>query len=175
MLSLKKIILNLVFITLLYSCTNDRCIDADDFGFAKFTVSARYPKSTTVTDSATGEQKTLNYIEDYQGKQVGAWLDTGYQLNGQPLTIMVKNWSYDKLRNNATASLLSAWSPWFGKDKYSNSLPPYLYNLRSCKFANNDTCATAQTADNKRIVNAPCLMKQGIGLYGLITTQKRPE
>lgn len=169
-----RVICNFFLLILIYSCTNDRCIDADDFGFAKFTVSSRYPKTTTVINNK-GDKGTLNYIEDYQGKQAGAWLDSGYELNGQPLTIMVKNWSYDKKRNNATASLLSAWSPWFGKDKNANSLPRYLYNLRSCHFANNDTCAQAQTPDEKRIVNAPCLMKQGVGLYGLLTTKKAPD
>ncbi len=169
-----RVICNFFLLILIYSCTNDRCIDADDFGFAKFTVSSRYPKTTTVINNK-GDKSTLNYIEDYQGKQAGAWLDSGYELNGQPLTIMVKNWSYDKKRNNATASLLSAWSPWFGKDKNVNSLPRYLYNLRSCRFANNDTCGLAQTPDDTRILNAPCLMKQGVGLYGLLTTQKAPD
>jgi type IV secretion system protein VirB6 len=162
MLKLKQLF-SILFLALLFTgCSNDRCIDADDFGFAKVKISARYPEKTTV-QGASGDEQTFKFVEDYQGKQVGAWIDSGYKLNGQPLTIMVKNWKYDKLRNNATPGFLSAWSPWLGKSKYYNSLPPYLLNLRSCKYINptDDTC-------NGKISNAPCLMTKGIGLYGLI-------
>jgi type IV secretion system protein VirB6 len=157
----------LLLASFLSSCGSQVCIDADDFGFAQVVISARYPNPVDKLNT-TGTMEHFSYLNSYNNQDVGAWLDSGYALNGQPLTIMVRNWQYDKFRNNATPGFLSAWSPWFGKAINYNNLPNYLLNLRSCSFYNNDSCSADQP-DNVRIQNAPCLMKKGMGLYGLIT------
>jgi type IV secretion system protein VirB6 len=157
----------LLMLLALASCGSDRCIDADDFGFPKVYISARYPTKDMTVTGADSKPVTFTPILESQGKQVGAWIDSGYKLNGEPLTIMVKNWKYDKLKSNNTGGLLSAWSPWFGTAQQYNLLPNYLLNLRTCKFKNDDPCANAPTPP-QRILNAPCLMTQGVGLYGLV-------
>lgn len=157
--------LNILFLLIsfmLSGCNRTQCIEADDFGFASVTVSARYPNNSST-----------KYINNYQNKDMGVWLDTGYFLTGAPLTIMVSNWKWNRnlgITSNNTGSSLSAWSPWFGSAKYYNYLPASIVNLRSCIFgsSNSTTCFADGTPDAYRIANAPCLMTQGVGLYGLI-------
>jgi len=148
---------------MLSGCNRTECIEADDFGFASVTVSSRYPDNTSST----------YYINSYQNKHMGAWLDTGYFLTGDPLTIMVSNWQWNLdlgITSNNTGTYLSAWSPWFGSAKYYDYLPSSVVNLRTCSFgtSNSTTCFADGTPDTLRILNAPCLMTKGIGLYGLI-------
>jgi type IV secretion system protein VirB6 len=63
----------------LSGCMDAQCIDADDFGFAKFTVSAKQDKKNIFGDV---------------DNQVSKWSNTGYSLTGDPLVIVVKNWNY---------------------------------------------------------------------------------
>lgn len=155
-------ILFLLISFMLSGCNRTQCIEADDFGFASVTVSARYPNNGSTT-----------YVNSYQNKDMGAWLDTGYFLTGAPLAIMVSNWKWNLnlgVTSNNTGTYLSAWSPWFGSAKYYNYLPASIVNLRACIFgaSNSTTCFSDGTPDTYRIANAPCLMTRGIGLYGLI-------
>lgn len=153
-----------LILLILSSCGGDYCIDADNFGFPQFIISSRYPEQSTEINGVE-----FDYLLDYQGKKVGAWIDSGYTLNGQALTVMVRNWKYDGVRDNSGPTMLSAWCPWFGNGKYYNSLPSYLLKLRSCQFHNNNPCSNEP--DQIRIPNAPCLMTKGSGLYGLITLE----
>jgi len=149
---------------MLSGCNRTECVEADDFGFASVTVSSRYPDNTS----------SINYVNNYQNQDMGAWLDSGYSLTGLPVALMVTNWQWNKSLDptitNNTGSDLSAWSPWFGSARYYNYLPPSIVNLRACYFgtSNDTTCFAGGTPDTLRITNAPCLMTQGIGLYGLL-------
>ncbi len=154
----------LVIAFLLTSCTGDQCIDADDFGFDKVTISSRYsPNQLTV-------QEGIN--------QVAPWIDSGLAVNGRPLAIQVRTWRYSEDGNKA--SKVSAWCPWFGLAGNEHVLSRFCERLQDCIFPNGmcpdgtcsgDTCALS-IADEEYISNAPCLMRNGIGSYALVS---RPE
>ena len=133
----------------LMSCTGERCIEADDFGHANFTVSARYDQSEL--DGQVGQN------------QVAPWRDSTYRVNGRPLTIMVKNWEFGKEYN--TSWELSAWCAWYGTSDDKHTLSKFCERLQDCQFIDGQTCTNTRDA---RIGNAPCLFRNGIGLYALI-------
>lgn len=143
----------LISMVFLSGCSGDRCIDADDFGFIKFAVSSRYSK-----DDLSGQ---------HQDNQVAPWLNSGFNFNGQPLTITVKTWNYrDGDRNNSQE--LSAWCPWYGQANNTDNLSEFCLRLQNCKFVDNKMCTNTRDA---KIENAPCLLKNGIGLYFLIAAR----
>ena len=147
-----KNILFVLLISMLFlsGCSGDRCIDAEDFGFIKFAVSSRYSK-----EELAGQ---------HQDNQVAPWLNSGFYFNGLPLTVTVKTWDRrDGDRNNSQE--LSAWCPWYGQENNTDTLSEFCLRLQSCKFIDNKMCTTTRDA---RISNAPCLLKDGIGLYFLI-------
>jgi type IV secretion system protein VirB6 len=129
------------------SCTDAECIDADDFGFSQVKIGAfeENPKGSGGTQ----------YID---------WQDSGLRLSGNNLHIVVKNW--DPLKNINTHSELSAWCPWLGPTEkdYRPSLTEICVLLDDCYFENNESCTDG---DHAKILNAPCLMKRGMGLYML--------
>ncbi|BFD46630.1 MAG: type IV secretion system protein [Rickettsia endosymbiont of Sergentomyia squamirostris] len=140
----------LISILCLSGCTGDRCIDADDFGFIKFVISSRYKK-----EELSGQQ---------QDNQTAPWVNTGYNVNGQPLTILVKTWDYSKGdKNNSTE--LSSWSAWYGQENNTNTLSEFCKRLQVCQFIDGRMCTNSKDA---KISNAPCLFKNGVGLYMLI-------
>lgn len=134
---------------ILSGCTGDRCIDADDFGFPKITISSRYKKE--------------DLTEQQQGNQVAPWIDSKFNVNGRPLALMVKTWRYGVDRNKGTE--LSAWCPWYGQEGDDHTLSKFCERLIPCTFVDNRMCTATKDA---RIANAPCLMKNGVGLYALI-------
>ncbi|WP_375327074.1 type IV secretion system protein [Candidatus Tisiphia endosymbiont of Nemotelus uliginosus] len=142
----------LISIFFLSGCTGDRCIDADDFGFIKFIISSRYPK----------EQLSIKQ----QDNQTAPWVDSEYKVNGQPLTILVKTWDYRKGDQN-NESELSAWGPWYGTEKNFHTLSDFCLRLPECHFRDGIMCPTKKKKDAD-IDNAPCLLKNGVGLYFLI-------
>lgn len=135
---------------LLSGCSDERCIDADDFGFPKVTIPAGYDKSDITSIS-----------ENYQ---IAPWIDSHYKVNGAPLLILVKTWEYATDWN--TAQELSAWCPWYGNNGDKNKLSVICQRLSTCKFKNDNACD--KSLDDAPITNAPCLMKDGMGLYALI-------
>lgn len=139
------IILTLFVLT---GCSGDSCIEADDFGHAVYKVSARYAKS-----EIGGQPKN----------QVAPWRDSGYKVNGRPLSITVKGWRYRYDRNNS--SDLSAWCAWYGSSGDSRKLAKICARLRDCHFIDEIMCT--ETVD-AQIDNAPCLFRNGVGAYALI-------
>lgn len=135
---------------ILASCSGERCIDADDFGFDKFTISSRY------SSDALSQQQ--------QGNQIAPWVDSGFTVNGRPLSILVRTWEYGEDKNNSGE--LSAWCPWFGNEGNEHKLSKFCERLQECIFLGG-LCSDSKNAS---INNAPCLLKNGIGLYGLIAT-----
>ncbi|WP_341749665.1 type IV secretion system protein [Candidatus Tisiphia endosymbiont of Sialis lutaria] len=140
----------LISIFCLSGCTGDRCIDADDFGFIKFVISSRYKK-----EQLSGQQ---------QDNQSAPWVDTGYSVNGQPLTILVKTWDFAKGDKNSPSEL-SAWCAWYGQENNTNTLSEFCKRLQECKFIDGKMCTNSKDA---KVSNAPCLFKNGVGLYLLI-------
>lgn len=148
-----KEMLKYIFLALsllvLSSCTGENCIDADDFGHTIVNVPARYSP------------------EDFEGQvednQVSDWIASGYTANGRPLSLMVKNWSY--LLNKNEESELSAWCPWYGSTMDGNKLSVFCERLPDCEFIDDEMCIEAADAP---IANAPCLLRNGIGLYALV-------
>jgi type IV secretion system protein VirB6 len=134
---------------LLSGCTGERCIDADDFGFSNVVISSRYTK------------EELN--NQQQGHQVAPWVDSGLKVNGRPLTIVIKTWEYGIEKNKPGE--LSAWCAWYGGDNNKNTLSRFCERLQPCVFASGDMCTATSDA---QITNAPCLFKNGVGLYALI-------
>jgi len=86
----------LLLAILFSSCTGDRCIDADDFGFIKLNIPARY--------------KEKDLTKQQGDNQIAPWIESGFTVNGGPLTIMIRNWN--QKRNSSDE--LSAWCPWYG-------------------------------------------------------------
>jgi len=164
---IKKLLLIFCVSLLLSGCSSEVCIDADDFGHAKFNVSSRYDK-----DKLEGQ---------VGADQVGPWIDSNYRVNGRVLTVMVKGWEYG-LDDNSKGEL-SAWCPWYGTKKDSNKLSSFCERLQTCEFIDQTMCTKTI---NAKIANVPCIFKRGVGLYALITkpgydpnslisTQKEPD
>ena len=145
---IRALILTIMSI-LLTSCTGERCIEADDFGHGVVTVSARYPKS--------------EFSGQVGANQVAPWRDSGYRVNGRPLTLMVKGWDYGIDRNNG--SELSAWCPWFSASGEGDVLSRFCERLQDCQFIDDRMCTNTSDA---RVANAPCVFRRGVGLYALI-------
>ncbi|XVN42028.1 MAG: type IV secretion system protein [Candidatus Rickettsia vulgarisii] len=153
----------------LSGCTGDRCIDADDFGFIKFVISSRYKKPTKHEYGYASDEQEGNISAPQPDNQSAPWVNSGYNVNGQPLTILVKTWDYGKGDKNSSSEL-SAWGPWFGKEEHSCTLSEFSKRLQECRFIDNRMCTDTKDA---KIINAPCLFKNGKGLYYLIA--KRGE
>ena len=151
----KNLLIWLIISIILSGCSGDTCIDADDFGFQKFTISARYQKEE---------------IQEFQpGNQVAIWRDSGLRTNGDPLTIVVKTWDYLSGDKNKPQEL-SAWCPWYGYDNNTATLSSFCERLRDCSFVGGKMCTPTKDA---QITNAPCIFRNGIGLYALIADPEK--
>lgn len=146
----------LLYALMLSGCTDQKCIDADNFGYPQFVIPSYYSKDQLVGDA---------------NLQIAPWIDSGYKLNGYPITILVKNWKRATDYNNPAS--VSAWCPWYADDSGPGVLSKVCANLQECQFRT----ATAKeiNANNNSslkgiapIGNIPCLMKKGIGLYAAI-------
>jgi type IV secretion system protein VirB6 len=149
-MAMYKYIIYILISIILSSCDGDRCIEADDFGFERLDISVRY--------------KDEDIIGSDQN-QVAKWIDSGLKINGDPLTIVIRNWQYTQVGSfdNNNGTFLSAWCPWFGDKSGVSSLSAMCKRLPECAYIDGEMC------DNPMINNAPCIMKHGVGLYGLIT------
>lgn len=146
---MKNYFIILVLFLILSGCSGDRCIDADDFGHMTFDVSARY-----TNEELEGQE---------EDKQVAPWRNSNLRVNGKPLAIMVKGWDNGVEAN--TVSELSAWCPWFGTSDDDQTLVSMCARFLECQFGDDEPCTDTPDAN---IVNAPCILKKGVGLYALI-------
>lgn len=142
-------ILLLLCLFSLSSCVGDACIDADDFGFQTFNVSSTY----------TPDQLQ----SQVEGHEVAPWLNSGYTVNGRTLTMLIRTW-VNGVESNTPAQV-SAWCPWYGPGKSPGALSTFCSRLRDCQFIDGQMCSTTNDA---LIINPPCLLRDGIGLYALI-------
>jgi type IV secretion system protein VirB6 len=157
----------LIVALILSGCSGETCIEADDFGHAQFTISARYKKGDCVEENDSNQSARCKK-EDFLGEQVGSdqvapWRDSSYRVNGRPLTVVVRGWEYNVDYNNS--SDLSAWCAWYGLSDDTNTLSKFCERLRDCHFTNDKMCTDTLDA---AIDNAPCLFRNGVGLYALI-------
>lgn len=143
-------IILLLCMIIISGCTGDRCIDADDFGAIRFNVSSRY-------DNAI-------FDDQDHANQVAPWVDTGLITNSKPLALLVKTWEYGVETNHP--SELSAWCPWYGDKGDDDKLSRFCERLHTCIFHNDQMCTETEAA---QITNAPCLLKNGVGLYALMS------
>ena len=139
----------LILLFCLSACSGDRCIDADDFGFVNLTVSARYTKEEMSNQSGLA--------------QIAPWRPSNYKVDGRPLVILVRGWTQGVDRNNS--SELSAWCAWYGQADNTATLSTFCQRLRECAFIDGTMCTNTKDA---QITNAPCIFKNGVGLYALI-------
>ncbi len=149
----KKLLSIILTLFMLAGCSGEDCIDADDFGHSKATISARYSED---------DMKLLSRGT----RQVGSWVDSEYRLDGNPLVITVEQWDHDLQKGNNDKSVLSAWSPWFGSANNRNTLPKIAERFRECSWVGDQMDTPTRDA---QINNYPCLMKNGVGLYALLT------
>jgi len=136
-------LLGLLACLFLASCDPDgTCIDADDFGFPKMTVSAMgqnvIPDSTTAT----------------QANQVSEWTDSGLVLSGGWLNIVVR----------PPVGTDSTWTPWLNGITSPSTVCVFNDPVNPAHQITADRIAT-NTAD---IVNAPCWLQNGMLLYMLV-------
>ncbi len=144
----KKLFLFSCLLAVASGCTrSEGCIAADDFGFAKAVISARYDPSVIIGT---------------QANEVAPWVDPGFILSGNPVNIMVKNWISGDDSNNSAE--VSAWCPWFGTQADKQKLSSMCSRLQYCRYQNGEMC------DGPVIENAPCIMTGGVGLYALLST-----
>ena len=99
---------------MLSGCTGETCIEAVDFGHAQFSVFSRYKKY------------------EFAAAQVGSnqtapWRDLTYRVNGQSLTIVVRDWEYNLDHN--TSGEVSAWCAWFGHGDDDSTLSKFCERL----------------------------------------------
>ena len=146
---IKNWIIAILVLLTLSGCTGEQCIEADDFGHSVISVPARYAKA--------------EFNGQVGANQVAPWIESGYRVNGRPLTMVVKGWDYGVDRN--TVSEVSAWCAWYGASADGRKLNNFCERLRDCQFTDDHMCTN--TAD-ARITNAPCLFRNGVGLYALI-------
>lgn len=157
----------LVLLFCLSACSGDRCIEADDFGFVNLTVSARYTKEEMSNQSGIA--------------QIAPWRLSNYKVDGRPLVILVRGWTQGVDRNNS--SELSAWCACSGQADNTATLSTFCQRLGECTFIDGTMCTNTKDA---QITNAPCIFKNGVGLYALIarkgtnpnqtfSSQKNPE
>lgn len=130
---------------MLTSCTDSVCIDADDFGFSTVKIPASYSSEK---------------VHGAGDRQYAEWYDSGLTLSGTAIHVVVKPWS---LLYNVNSSVeLSAWCPWLGPSDNPPSLTDICMMLDKCDFQGGNTCSQGADA---QITNAPCLLKEGVGLY----------
>ncbi|MDX1916496.1 MAG: type IV secretion system protein [Rickettsiaceae bacterium] len=134
-----------ILLLMLQACSDASCIDPDDFGFSHVTVPAGF-SSSEIHGSGLGQ-----YVD---------WYDSGLTLNGDNLYMIVQTWNPSKNINSAPE--LSAWCPWLGPSSSPPSLQSTCVLLDTCIFQNLNTCSNTSSA---LILNAPCLLKNGVGLY----------
>ncbi len=65
---LKKIIFLLLFSLVVSGCTQDTCIDADDFGFLKFTISARSDE-TLMGNASVATSIAMFWVDEQRRKK----------------------------------------------------------------------------------------------------------
>jgi type IV secretion system protein VirB6 len=148
---MNKVYAIILMILCISGCTGERCIDADDFGFANFVVSSRYDKSELMGQIA--------------GHQVAPWKYSNFRVNGRPLAILVRGWTFGEDENWPWE--LSAWCGWFGHENDDHTLSDICYRLQDCQFIDGIMCTNTTDA---QIINAPCLFRNGVGLYALIAS-----
>ena len=151
MISIFKFIIFAIVFFILNSCDKNKCIDADDFGFPKFAIGARYPARD---------------ITGIKGSQVAKWIDSKYSVNGENLIILVKNWKFSKEFADVP---VSAWCPWYGTKEDGNNLAEICKHFKPCEFSEGDGTKFYD------IRTPPCLMTKGVGLYALINSPKSPN
>ncbi|MBN8512589.1 MAG: type IV secretion system protein [Rickettsiales bacterium] len=149
LLGVFRVVFLLLVCVNLASCSGDRCIEADDFGHAQFTVKARY--TSDELNGQTGEN------------QVAPWLDTSYRVNGRPLVVAVHGWDYGTDYN--ISSEVSAWCAWYGTKDDGSKLAKICERFRDCEYIDGHMCTNTSKA---QLTNAPCLFRNGVGLYALI-------
>lgn len=154
---------------LLSSCgRTDKCLEPDDFGYAKVAISSRYNELQIFGD---------------QTSEITPWIDKDLILDGKVLYIEVKNWVPGEDPN--VSGVLSAWCPWYGQKGEESTLGYYCARLDPCFFVGAQKCvldAQGHPADDAcltnamctdttyaQIANPPCLMTKGVGLYALLT------
>lgn len=152
---MKNIVQYILFVCLsflLASCSGERCIEADDFGHSTLTIPARYNQSDISSPGGA--------------EQVTPWIDSTFTVNVRPLTVVVNGWDYGVEKNSPEE--LSAWCPWYGRNSDGSKLSRICERLQECRFRDDQMCTTGQNAE---IINFPCILTKGVGLYALVTTR----
>ncbi|CAL7959807.1 type IV secretion system protein VirB6 [Alphaproteobacteria bacterium] len=159
----------LIYLITLILCSGcgEECYDANDMGNGKMIVlNARAEKGTNDPPLLRPEPKS---------HQVVAWRDTGLYTIGT---------TYDQSGNLVAAAIRGnvrgVWYPW-GKGDLAPGCASVLCNLctntpcdrymATCLTPGNGADATGSYIRPSRR-NAPCALKNGMGLYGLISIQK---
>ena len=90
------------------------------------------------------------------------WHDSNYLVSVFPLTVVVHGWKYNI---DYYTSDVSAWCAWYRHSVNAHNLSKFCERLQDCQFTDGLIYTKSAGA---RIANAPCLFRNGIGLYAII-------
>ncbi len=142
-------------------------IEADDFGYPKFSI---YAKGKNVTGSEDNE--------------LAEWEFSGYKYNGDPIVIMVYNTNPSYNLSN-TDDRTSVWSSWAcqGESKICDNVakagdcffPKGYCHCQTNKYETIDDQYTNADGSNDGSDKAICIFRKGQGLYLLITDPQNSD
>lgn len=135
-----------------------QCVEADDFGYPKVAVAAETQKPVIFEGNYPGTDYFCDFPEgnpdlgiegcEYQDKQEGKWIDTGYITTGDQFVI----------------STDYKWTSWFNGD-----VPKH----RHCDSVMVDGCPWVDPAMPGGDEITPCWFDKGFALYALVVPYER--
>jgi len=194
---IQNLVIYIALMLVVTACNNPKyCIDADDFGFAKFPVNAAGQK-----------------VVGQGANQYSQWTDSNLVLNGDPLLIIVRGQGYVDRSvtpnvpltppscsggSNDPMDCREGWASWFCSNETSvcNFVLSNPVGSQTCVPCTIATCANNSPPSNGStplwcppadlktdpvtgqivliekygpVANAPCIFRQGVGLYGLVS------
>lgn len=148
--------LNILLVSLLFFITScaektDQKIQADDFGFDKIFVNASNQDNNKGNDILTSSESV----------EIKKWQDSDLITTGKSLILSIPESSY--------------WVPWLGQDEENKAIPILgSQNMPDCQYEiipNSDPTLVEAAKE----LSAPCKVRYGVGLYGLITKKSISE
>lgn len=136
---LNRWIMMVMLLGLLSACDNKPCVDADDFGFFKYKVSAK------------GQN-----VRGKRANQYSEWEDPNLVVTGAERLVVTVSLFED-----------SRWTSWYGQSKETikHFLPVTCRYTGGAAYPNVGNMCPDPTQKYGPIINAPCMFRGGMGAY----------